>query len=129
MTDAELTATIGCANAGYRGTAWQIEAARRLLELVAEVRRLRVEKETLMIRSTNRHTEICELKERISDVAPLTWTTTPPGPEHEGQWFWVRYRNGYRDFGRWLGGRWVDQFGAPMSVIAWAGPLAEPVGE
>jgi hypothetical protein len=52
---------------------------------------------------------------------PPRWTTTPPGPEHEGRSFWVRYAfDATPVIVFYSGGAW-------HGVVAWAGPIQEPV--
>ena len=68
--------------------------------------------------------------------AELAWSTVPPGPDHEGRWYWVR-----NDYGRIAPGlrRGPAWFRLPVEwgwdsdislrecrIVAWAGPIPEP---
>jgi len=140
MTDAELDIVqLWVDKVGDNNTALEKDLADDVDRLVAEVRRLRsdaaIDSDNMvrfLSRAEQAETELFQaqdserravnaLETMRAAMRPLRWTTTPPGPEHEGRWFWVRWPDG--DEVVW---QYIPDLPNNPVFVAWSGPLPEP---
>jgi len=122
LTEADLDRI----EAHARTPAWKVthsETRQHVRDLVAEVRRLQAE-----LDEESRDHEVTMTRLMISPQ----WSTVPPGPEHEGRWFWVRHSTDI-SWARWVKDEdaffWRErdqQLFFPIVFDAWAGPIPEP---
>jgi len=124
--DAELEAMLarGSENSGHYSRPEIRASLNDIRTLVAEVRALRAELATC---GEAYEAQVGYLRGINDDYDELRaamiprWTTTPPGPEHEGRWFWVRWPDG--DEVVW---QYIPDLPNNPVFVAWSGPLPEP---